>query len=74
MPDCNAPQSDHGSPAAATTGLVLVHERLEGCKFVWPQVRNGVLTLSPSQFSALFEGIDWRMVRPEAERRPTVAG
>eukprot|EP00873_Tetraselmis_striata_P030087 jgi/Tetstr1/450351/TSEL_037387.t1 len=56
------------------TGLVLVHKRLEGCKFVWPQVRNGVLTLSPSQFSALFEGIDWRMVRPEAERRPTVAG
>jgi transposase len=56
------------------TGLVLVHKRLEGCKFVWPQVRDGVMTLSPSQFSALFEGLDWRMVRPEAERRPTMAG
>ncbi len=56
------------------TGLVLVHKRLEGAKFVWPQVRDGVMTLSPAQFSALFEGLDWRMVRPEAERRPQVAG
>lgn len=23
------------------TGLVLVHKRLEGSKFVWPQVRDG---------------------------------
>ena len=56
------------------TGLVLVHKRLEGGKFVWPQVRDGVMKLSPAQFSALFEGLDWRMVRPEAERRPQVAG
>lgn len=54
------------------TGLVLVHKRLEGGKFVWSRI--GVLTPSPSQFSVLFEGIDWRMVRSEAERRPTVAG
>lgn len=25
------------------TGLVLVHKRLEGSKFVWPQVRDGVM-------------------------------
>ena len=56
------------------TGLVLVHKRLEGAKFVWPQVRDGVMKLSPAQFSALLEGLDWRMVRPEAERRPQVAG
>ena len=25
------------------TGIVLVHKRLEGGKFVWPQVRDGVM-------------------------------
>ena len=56
------------------TGLVLVHKRLEGCKFVWPQVRDGVMRLSPAMFAALFEGLDWRLVRPEGSRRPQLAG
>lgn len=56
------------------TGLVLVHKRLDGAKFVWPQVQDGVLKLSPAQFSALFEGVDWRLVRPQAARRPQLAG
>jgi transposase len=38
------------------TGMVLVHKRLEGGKFVWPQVRDGVMRMSPAQFAALFEG------------------
>jgi transposase len=56
------------------TGMVLVHKRLENGTFVWPQVRDGVMRMSPAQFSALFEGIDWRLVRPEAARRPQLAG
>ena len=56
------------------TGMVLVHKRLEGGGFVWPQVQDGVIRLSPAQFSALFEGIDRRLVRPEATRRPQLAG
>jgi len=56
------------------TGMVLVHKRLESGTFVWPQVRDGVMRMSPAQFSALFEGIDWRLVRPEAARRPQLAG
>jgi transposase len=56
------------------TGLVLVHKRLEGSKFVWPQVRNGVMRMSPAMFAALFEGLDWRLVRPEGRRRPQLAG
>ncbi len=56
------------------TGMVLVHKRLEGGGFVWPQVQDGVMRMSPAQFSALFEGIDWRLVRPEAARRPQLAG
>jgi transposase len=56
------------------TGLVLVHKRLEGSKFVWPQVRDGVMQMSPAMFAALFEGLDWRLVRPEGTRRPQLGG
>ena len=56
------------------TGMVLVHKRLEVGKFVWPQVRDGVMKMSPVQLSALFEGLDWRLVRAERPRRPLVAG
>lgn len=56
------------------TGMVLVHKRLEGGKFVWPQVQGGVMRMTGAQFAALFEGVDWRMVRPERARRPLAAG
>ncbi|HEY9348813.1 MAG TPA: IS66 family insertion sequence element accessory protein TnpB [Inquilinus sp.] len=56
------------------TGLVLVHKRLEGGQFVWPRVRDGVMRLSPAMFAALFEGLDWKLVRPEGRRRPQRAG
>ena len=56
------------------TGMVLVHKRLEGGKFVWPQVQDGVMRMSTAQMAALFEGLDWRLVRPAAARRPLVAG
>jgi transposase len=57
------------------TGLVLVYKRIEGAgKLVWPQVRDGVMWLTPAMFAALFEGLDWRMMRPENIRRPQLAG
>jgi len=56
------------------TGMVLVHKRLEGGKFVWPQVHDGVMKMSAAQLSALFEGLDWRLVRPQRTRRPACAG
>jgi transposase len=37
-------------------------------------VQDGVMKMSPAQFSALFEGLDWRLVRPERVRRPELAG
>jgi transposase len=46
----------------------------EGGKFVWPQVRDGVMRMSPAQLAALFEGLDWRLVRPERAQRPRAAG
>ena len=54
--------------------MVLVHKRLEGGKFVWPQVQDGVMRMSPAQMAALFEGLDWRLVRSERARRPLAAG
>ena len=56
------------------TGLVLVYKKLEGGAFHWPKPSDGVLRLSPAQFSALFEGLDWRAVRAERRRRPRLAG
>ena len=56
------------------TGLVLVHKRLEGAKFVWPQICDGAMRISPAMFAALFEGLDWRLVRPQHAQRPQVAG
>jgi len=35
---------------------------------------DGVMRISPAMFAALFEGLDWRLVRPEEARRPQVAG
>jgi|AntAceMinimDraft_1070359.scaffolds.fasta_scaffold90266_2 transposase len=37
------------------TGMVLAHKRLEGGKFVWPQVQDGVMRISSAQLAALFE-------------------
>ncbi|MDF0516690.1 IS66 family insertion sequence element accessory protein TnpB [Bradyrhizobium yuanmingense] len=56
------------------TGLVLVQKRLEACKFVWPKLADGVVRISPAMFTALFEGLAWRLVRPEEARRPQIAG
>jgi transposase len=54
------------------TGLVLIHKRIEGRGFVWPNVRNGVISLSKAQFEALFEGIDWKRVTTRHVSRPTM--
>ena len=56
------------------TGLVLVHKRLEGCMFVGPQERDGVMRIAPAMFASLFVGLDWRLVRPEGSRRPQLTG
>lgn len=36
------------------TGMVLVHKRLEGGKFVWPQVQGGVMRMSSARSSRPF--------------------
>lgn len=44
------------------TGPWLCHKRLEQGRFVWPPIRNGVMTLSPAQTAMLLEGLDWSRV------------
>lgn len=56
------------------SGLVLVWKRLENGAFKWPPITDGIMRLSPAQFGALFEGLDWtrvhvpRIARPMATR------
>ncbi len=45
------------------SGLVLVWKQLEGSAFRWPPVVDGVLRLTPVEFAALFDGIDFRRVQ-----------
>ena len=49
------------------SGLVLVWKQLEGSTFRWPPVVDGVLRLTPLEFAALFDGIDWRRVQATRE-------
>jgi transposase len=48
-------------------GLCLFAKRLEHGKFVWPQVTQGVVALTPAQLSMLLEGIDWRAPKRTVE-------
>lgn len=52
-------------------GLVLYAKRLEKGRFVWPQAKEGTVSLTAAQLSMLFEGIDWRQpvwtARPQTE-------
>ena len=53
-------------------GLCLFAKRLERGRFVWPQAREGTVTLTPAQLAMLLEGIDWRA--PARTWRPELAG
>lgn len=55
------------------TGVCLVAKRLEGGRFRWPRVEDGVMRLSPAQLSALLEGLDWSRVHAQRVARPTAA-
>lgn len=52
------------------TGICLVAKRLEGAKFCWPAIEDGVMRLSPAQLSALLEGLQWSRVHMRRVRPP----
>lgn len=53
-------------------GMSLYAKRLERGRFVWPQAKEGVVSLTPALLSMLLEGIDWRA--PHRTWRPEMAG
>ena len=55
------------------TGAVLVSKRLGEGKFRWPKIEDGLMRLSPAQFAALFEGLDWTRVHGRRVRAPEAA-
>jgi len=45
------------------SGLVLIWKQLQQGSFRWPPVMDGVMKLSPVEFAALFDGLDWTRVQ-----------
>ena len=37
------------------SGFWMLLKRLEGCKFVWPTIADGVMRISPAMFAALLD-------------------
>jgi transposase len=57
-----------------TSGLVLIWKQLQQSAFRWPPIRDGVMKLSPVEFAALFDGLDWTRIQPiKTIHKPTVA-
>jgi transposase len=44
---------------------------LEKGRFIWPQAKDGTVTLTRAQLSMLLEGIDWRS--PQRTWRPELS-
>jgi transposase len=55
------------------TGIVLVSKRLEGGKFRWPRIEDGVMRLTPAQITSLIEGLDWTRVHAQRTPAPKAA-
>ena len=56
------------------SGLVLIWKQLQQGSFRWPPVMDGVMKLSPVEFAALFDGLDWTRVQTvRGIPSPTVA-
>jgi transposase len=46
-----------------SSGLVLIWKQLNQGSFRWPPIVDGVMKLSPVEFAALFDGLDWTRVQ-----------
>ena len=54
--------------------LVLVWKQLNQGAFRWPPIVDGVMRLSPVEFAALFDGLDWTRVQTAKPiHKPVVA-
>lgn len=53
------------------TGICLMAKRLEGSKFRWPPIEEGMMKLTAAQLSALLEGGEWRRLERHDVVRPS---
>jgi transposase len=57
-----------------SSGLILIWKQLQHGSFRWPPIMDGVMKLSPVEFAALFDGLDWTRVQTTGGiPTPTVA-
>jgi transposase len=57
-----------------TSGLVLIWKQLQQGSFRWPPIMDGAMRLSPVEFAALFDGLDWTRVQTtKGILKPSVA-
>jgi len=52
------------------TGTVMVSKRLGEGRFRWPRIEDGLMRLTPAQFGALIEGLDWTRVHGRRIQAP----
>jgi transposase len=52
------------------SGMVLVTKWLEEGRFIWPPIRDGIVTLTATQLSMLLDGLDWTRVTARVVKRP----
>jgi transposase len=52
------------------SGMVLIWKQLESGTFRWPPIVDGAVRMTPVEFAALFDGIDWTRVQ-STKRIPT---
>jgi transposase len=56
------------------SGLVLIWKQLQQGSFRWPPIMDGMMKLSPIEYAALFDGLDWTRVQTTRRiPKPTVA-
>ena len=56
------------------SGLVLIWKQLQQGSFRWPPIMDGVMKLSPVEFAALFDGLNWTRVQTtKAIPKPIIA-
>ena len=72
---CRAKRSDRVKILVwDTSGLVLIWKQLQQGSFRWPPIMDGVMKLSPVEFAALFDGLDWTRVQTiKGILKPSVA-
>ena len=56
------------------TGMCLMTKWLEGGRFAWPPIEDGMIKLSQAQMTLLLGGMDWRRREENPVKKPLIAG